>query len=265
MFSPADAALASRKSQEIENALEVLRKAADLSPETVRVLREAIQRGPKTGELSQEDIELIASSRRPFKPAGSKKQQLTAEDAVEIFKRRPKIKFGGSLRRGSMLHCKTIAPLYGVTPKTIRDVWSGRSWIEATRHLWTEEERERWGTTSHEEDDRSRCSGTPSPTMNLPSPTMDRPLPSCDIEKPAMPQAAQLPTSFPMLSTNNVLSTNLLQGSMINQGPLPTPGNTAPSLQTLIQQISALRGVNSQCPFTNSFLLSVNTLPLRNY
>jgi len=27
-----------------------------------------------------------------------------------------------------------------VTPKTIRDVWSGRTWIEATRHLWTDEE-----------------------------------------------------------------------------------------------------------------------------
>ena len=39
-----------------------------------------------------------------------------------------------------MLHCKAVAPKYGVTPKTIRDVWSGRSWAEATRHLWTEEE-----------------------------------------------------------------------------------------------------------------------------
>ena len=32
-----------------------------------------------------------------------------------------------------MLHCKSIAPKYGVTPKTIRDVWSGRSWAKTTR------------------------------------------------------------------------------------------------------------------------------------
>jgi uncharacterized protein YjcR len=36
--------------------------------------------------------------------------------------------------------CRTLAPRYGVTPKTIRDVWSGRTWVEATRHLWTEDE-----------------------------------------------------------------------------------------------------------------------------
>jgi hypothetical protein len=262
MYLPASSSLASSKAQEIENALEVLRKAADLSPETVRVLREAIQRGPKTGELSQEDIDLIASSRRPFKPASSKKQQLTAEDAVEIFKRRPKVKYGGSLRRGSMLHCKTIAPLYGVTPKTIRDVWSGRSWIEATRHLWTEQERERWGA-SREEDGSSPCSDTPSPTMDLPSSTMNRPIVSCVVEDPAM--SLPLPTSFPMLSSNNLFSTNLLQGSMINQGSLSTQSNIAPNLQALMQQISALRGVNPQCAFPNPLPMSVNnTLPLRN-
>jgi hypothetical protein len=36
--------------------------------------------------------------------------------------------------------CRNLAPRYGVTPKTIRDVWSGRTWVEATRHLWTEDE-----------------------------------------------------------------------------------------------------------------------------
>ena len=58
----------------------------------------------------------------------------------QIYKLRPLPGKGGTLRRGSMLHCKAVAPKYGVTPKTIRDVWSGRSWAEATRHLWTEEE-----------------------------------------------------------------------------------------------------------------------------
>ena len=35
---------------------------------------------------------------------------------------------------------RNLAPRFGVTPKTIRDVWSGRTWVEATRHLWTEAE-----------------------------------------------------------------------------------------------------------------------------
>ena len=51
-----------------------------------------------------------------------------------------------------MLHCKQVAPKYGVTPKTIRDVWSGRSWAEATRPLWTEEEVKR--RSANEEDSK---------------------------------------------------------------------------------------------------------------
>jgi hypothetical protein len=60
---------------------------------------------------------------------------------------------GGQLRRGSMLHCKAIAPKYGVTPKTIRDVWSGRSWAKTTRHLWTDEEMRRRGAGEPEGDE----------------------------------------------------------------------------------------------------------------
>jgi len=69
---------------------------------------------------------------------------------TQIYDLRPKPGKGGTLRRGSMLHCKAVAPKYGVTPKTIRDVWSGRSWAEATRHLWTDEESKR--RSANEED-----------------------------------------------------------------------------------------------------------------
>mmetsp|Transcript_23177 Transcript_23177/g.75414 ORF Transcript_23177/g.75414 Transcript_23177/m.75414 type:complete len:325 (+) Transcript_23177:184-1158(+) len=82
-------------------------------------------------------------SKRSVKPASSKRQQLTAEEACEIYMLRPTLNKDGSMRRGSMLHCKSVAPKYGVTPKTIRDVWSGRSWAEATKHLWTPEEVKR--------------------------------------------------------------------------------------------------------------------------
>lgn len=80
------------------------------------------------------------TARRPFKPPSSKRQQLIPEEAAEIYLQRPS-KEGKLSRHGGMALCKVIAPKYGVTPKTIRDIWRGRTWIQATQHLWTEEER----------------------------------------------------------------------------------------------------------------------------
>ena len=95
-------------------------------------------------ESTDDEVEDVASqdtTKKIFKPAGSKRQQLSDSEAVEIFELRPRSKNNSVLRRGSMLLCKTIAPKYGVSPKTIRDIWRGRTWLHATEHLWTEEER----------------------------------------------------------------------------------------------------------------------------
>jgi len=82
-----------------------------------------------------------AAPRRPFKDPSSKRQQLTAEEAAEIYARRPvSHKRGRMFRKGSMNECKKLGPKYGVTAKTIRDIWYGRTWQAATRHLWTNEE-----------------------------------------------------------------------------------------------------------------------------
>jgi hypothetical protein len=54
---------------------------------------------------------------------------------------RPKMKGEKVLKRGSMLICKVIAPKFGVSPKTVRDIWRGRTWLHATQHLWTDEEK----------------------------------------------------------------------------------------------------------------------------
>jgi len=107
----------------------------------------AVLRPGEASEASQG-----GSRKCPFEPSSSKRQQLTAEEAAEIYKLRPQPGKGGTLRRGSMLHCKAVAPKYGVTPKTIRDVWSGRSWAEATKPLWTEEEIKR--RSANEEDSK---------------------------------------------------------------------------------------------------------------
>ena len=103
-------------------------------------------------EKPDDQSEKPATAPKIFKPASSKRQQLTVVEAAEIFELRPKCATGNSFRRGSMLTCKKIAPKYGVSPKTIRDIWRGRTWLHATEHLWTEKEREqllRRGTTTN--------------------------------------------------------------------------------------------------------------------
>ena len=98
--------------------------------------------GMGTGTLVQvpgyDNLYPYVPQHRNVKPAGSKRQQLTVEEAAEIYLLRPR---RGEVRSGCTVHCRMLAPRYGVTPKTIRDVWSGRTWAEATRHLWTEEEK----------------------------------------------------------------------------------------------------------------------------
>lgn len=71
---------------------------------------------------------------RTVKPPSSKKQQLTSQEAAEIYLLRAK------LPEPHSQHCPVIAARYSVTPKTIQDVWSGRTWVGATKHLWTAEE-----------------------------------------------------------------------------------------------------------------------------
>jgi hypothetical protein len=59
---------------------------------------------------------------------------LSREQAINIYSRRPdKMSFKKS-RRGTMVGCEAVALEFGVTPKTIRDIWRGRTWGEATGH-----------------------------------------------------------------------------------------------------------------------------------
>ncbi|KAJ1490420.1 hypothetical protein T484DRAFT_1777490 [Baffinella frigidus] len=75
---------------------------------------------------------------------GSKSQhhprQLTAAGALEIFRLRPLLKGPGQIRRGAMAQCKAIAPQFGVSTKTVREIWAGRAWRRATQEEWTEAE-----------------------------------------------------------------------------------------------------------------------------
>ena len=50
--------------------------------------------------------------RRPFKPSNSKRQQLIAKEAAEIYLLRPKSKAGRLIPRGSMAHCKVMTDYF---------------------------------------------------------------------------------------------------------------------------------------------------------
>ena len=74
--------------------------------------------------------------KRDVRATGSQSRQLTADQAAEIFDLRPDIE--SLSKRDMMMHCKQIGPIYGATPRTIRDIWHKRTWQNATRHLWSE-------------------------------------------------------------------------------------------------------------------------------
>mmetsp|Transcript_13597 Transcript_13597/g.37632 ORF Transcript_13597/g.37632 Transcript_13597/m.37632 type:complete len:230 (-) Transcript_13597:56-745(-) len=60
--------------------------------------------------------------------SSSKRCVLTKKDAVEIFL----LKDEDNSHAASVV----IAAKYNVSPKAIRDIWSGRSWLKATEKLW---------------------------------------------------------------------------------------------------------------------------------
>ena len=68
------------------------------------------------------------------------RRQLNPARALEIFKLRPYLKHFGQPRNGATLLCRSVAPQFGVSPKTVREIWAGRAWARATRKEWTQEE-----------------------------------------------------------------------------------------------------------------------------
>ena len=67
------------------------------------------------------------------KQQGSNKSKsvLSQETAIEIFLERDVTCLDRIAR------CHEVALKYGVSPKTIRDIWNGRTWSRATQTLWT--------------------------------------------------------------------------------------------------------------------------------
>ena len=60
---------------------------------------------------------------------------LTEQQAVEICKMKPAVPVTGNLLRGES-RSRIIAEQFGVSPKTVRDIWNRKTWVSATMHLF---------------------------------------------------------------------------------------------------------------------------------
>ena len=106
---------------EIECALSVLDRAASIPGHVVQALRQVYfnhisRTNGKSGDYSH-------GNRSSDGQANSKRLRMTKQQAIEIYCQRPNAGVDDKLRRGSMSGCKDLAIKYGVTPKTIRDIW----------------------------------------------------------------------------------------------------------------------------------------------
>jgi hypothetical protein len=109
--------------------------------------------GHLLSHISSDDTESHNSSEatRTFEASGSSdgsdsgdkkcrawKIMLTAQQAVQIYKQMP----------ADSLHITSksvaVGKQYGVSAKTIRDIWKRETWVKATRHIWSEEDERQY-------------------------------------------------------------------------------------------------------------------------
>ena len=76
--------------------------------------------------------EAITGSMIPFSVSACKTRAvLTAQQAVAIFE----IKLESKARGKEQPPAQSIALLFGVREKAVRDIWNGRTWFRETMHL----------------------------------------------------------------------------------------------------------------------------------
>ena len=79
-----------------------------------------------------------------FQPTRAPRAILTVEQAIEIYHLRLKSDTAQSAGRGAAPtpgRTQAVAEHFGVSPKTVRDIWNRRSWANETRHLWAPSEK----------------------------------------------------------------------------------------------------------------------------
>ena len=60
---------------------------------------------------------------------------LTEKQAAEICAMKPAVPITGILLRGES-RSRIIAEHFGISPKTVRDIWNRKTWVSATMHLF---------------------------------------------------------------------------------------------------------------------------------
>ena len=86
---------------------------------------------PSAARSAHADVRLAGGKPPRSAPAARAVCVLTAEQAVTIFLAR-KERTG---KRGTVAN--RLACRYGVSPRTVRDIWNLRTWTEATRPQWS--------------------------------------------------------------------------------------------------------------------------------
>ena len=115
---------------EVQNAISSLETSNAASPRVVTWLRLVLQHF----EINEK--------------SSSKRMKMPREQAQDIFNQRPTFDVTDKIRRGTMSdpmssHCASeLANRYGVTVKTIRDIWRGRTWrdLDHTTHFKTHDQ-----------------------------------------------------------------------------------------------------------------------------
>lgn len=74
--------------------------------------------------------------------------------AAVIYQQRPR---DAGTKYGSMAAAAKLGEVYDVSPKTIRDIWNRKSWVKATRPLWTEREKTEHVPRSHRSREERRA------------------------------------------------------------------------------------------------------------
>ena len=123
IYGPGDI---SASESEIENALFVLDRAASIPGHVVQGLRQIFFNHTSRSNGKPNDplySPQINPNRSADGQANAKRLRMTKQQAIEIYCQRPNPGVDDKLKRGSMSGCKDLAIKYGVTPKTIRDIW----------------------------------------------------------------------------------------------------------------------------------------------
>jgi hypothetical protein len=82
-----------------------------------------------------------------YKMATSQGAVLSDKQAIEIYRCKLRLRTPDSFKSSlqsvearSKGQSAQIASRFGVSPKTIRDIWNRRTWVHTTEHMWCEEE-----------------------------------------------------------------------------------------------------------------------------